>query len=114
MKNEEILKKAVEKAVKNGWKDFNELTSVVMQEGYPYDRGEKHLLQKCFGYIEMRLYPIHIFSHNFAKAFWGEEKVDKDNFRTICGPLETWQYHLQQMVLSEDPIKYLELSLSES
>jgi hypothetical protein len=32
-----------------------------------------------------------IFSHDFAKAFWRDD----------------WKYHLQKMVLSEDPIHYL-------
>ena len=57
-----------------------------------------------------------IFSHDFAKAFWGTEtirdkenefpylKADYDRLKTC----ERWQYHLQQMVLEDDPIKYLE------
>ena len=32
-----------------------------------------------------------------AKAFWGEGKVKYN-----------WEYHLQQMVLKEDPLKYIE------
>lgn len=84
MKNEEILKKAIEKAVKNGFKK---------------EDGEFHH------------YEI-IFSHDFAKAFWG---VSPHIYLNIDGvshtsnyKLERWQYYLQQMVLEEDPIKYLE------
>lgn len=46
-----------------------------------------------------------IFSHDFAKAFWGEEKPKV--------PITLWQHHLQQMVLEEDPIKYLETFLKD-
>jgi len=47
-----------------------------------------------------------------AKALWGEEYIDtgvpngavwqEENIEELA-----WQYHLQNMVISEDPIKYL-------
>lgn len=53
-----------------------------------------------------------IFSHEFAKAFWGfniypliignRVPIHKIDY------LYDWEYHLQQMVLEEEPIKYLE------
>ena len=80
-----------------------------------------------------------IFSHYFAKAFWGEDevsielenvsyvnsfgqKIDTDNCYGFGGiilyPYEegggmkyqgkSWKYHLQQMVLEEEPLKYIE------
>lgn len=60
-----------------------------------------------------------IFSHPFAKAFWGEDRnyamiveiveTMGSNRRTFRTKLAfTWQYHLQIMVLEKDPIKYLE------
>ena len=89
--NEEILKKAIEKAVKNGYKKYaDELWELLHENNY-------------YGTI---------FSHDFAKAFWGESKCDcmqtpngtlhKDNCKE-----RDWQYHLQQMVISDDPVKYL-------
>jgi len=69
-------------------------------------------------------YPF-IFSHSFAKSFWGEEEIcyhchtvhnvamyDYDSCtvmfkHTRKRNILTWQYHLQQMVLEEDPLKYL-------
>jgi hypothetical protein len=60
-----------------------------------------------------------IFSHEFAKAFWGEEeyhptehiedqfpymKADFDRLK-VC---KCWEYHLQNMVLEKEPLKYLE------
>ena len=61
-----------------------------------------------------------IFSHSFAKAFWGEayhQVEPKDLYSTpwdlydglqLYQYPKAWQYHLQQMVLEENPIKYLE------
>lgn len=104
MKNEEILKKAIEKALDNGMKS-----------------SEKFLL---FNFVS---HPWElIFNHDFARAFWGEEPVcrdckgstDQENKPAGNKYCETgwheaysllpWQYHLQQMVLYEDPLRYLE------
>lgn len=61
-----------------------------------------------------------IYMHSFAKAFFGDYEKQElpsnikvgGNFINIgsvkIDGLEKWQYHLQQMVISEDPIKYLE------
>ena len=59
-------------------------------------------------------------NHSFAKAFWGEELLfcgkpisefpkDPDNqvFKTSYLSIKAWRYHLQQMVLEENPIQYL-------
>ena len=95
MKNETILKKAIEKAVKNGW-DYK-----------PYwNLGIVGLDWVTISIYESKYFHI-IFSHDFAKKFWGESK---DN--PVCGecsaPYDGYDYHLQQMVLEKDPIKYLE------
>ncbi len=72
-----------------------------------------------------RYYAI-VFDHDFAKAFWGEKRYEHVGCGGIlnvlkeikcpkCGHVEPplkehdgWQYHLQQMVLEDDPLKYLE------
>lgn len=57
-------------------------------------------------YYSNDLCPI-IFHHDFAKAFWGEEK----SFKMLAGNNINsfdWQYHLQQMVIQPEPLKYLE------
>ncbi len=55
-----------------------------------------------------------IFSHSFAKAFWGEGSDDEITEMVVfpTGHKEEeyvikWMYHLQQMVLEENPIDYL-------
>lgn len=44
-----------------------------------------------------------IFSHGFAYAFWGEDNIKPSTNAPIA-----WEYYLQEMVLEENPIKYLE------
>jgi len=79
MSNEEILKKAIVKAIKNG-----------------YDKSLLPWCQEC-GEDWIRM----IFSHDFAKAFWGVEVTGTRGWRA-------WAYHLREMVIEEEPIKYLE------
>lgn len=100
MTNKEILLKAVEKATKNGMSD--------------------EIPHSIFSF-EFSTWNWHntIFSHDFAKAFWGEEDVcgvDGEEY-PLCKIhtgrigivwVPSWQFHLQQMVLEEDPVKYLE------
>lgn len=108
MKNEQILKQVIEKAVKNGYwyTDNNKQPEEIKCDNvgcWLYDSDGtgswKHFMQI-------------IFSHDFAKAFWGEEITDVcpfcvgHEFVTEFG--KEWQYRLAEMVLEEDPIKYLE------
>ena len=54
-----------------------------------------------------------IFSHDFAKAFWGKKAEQtyimrySDKMINEQG-LIRWQVYLQQMVLEKEPLKYLE------
>lgn len=58
-----------------------------------------------------------LFSHDFAKAFWGENReacevcVDKvmpcrSHIGGDYSGSKFWKHHLQEMVISEDPIEY--------
>lgn len=128
MTNEEILKKAIEKAVKSGYKkDFVKqhnafLKSIVKEERDSFRTAIEQILNEYDGYEAHDIEHL-IFSHDFAKAFWGEESYqfkeiiphDAEYFNEkeeLVGQamqaLLSWEYHLQQMVLEEDPIKYLE------
>ena len=72
-----------------------------------------------------------IFSQDFAKAFWGNkicknlcpcnleymvgkftyeynEEYDNNVHRRYGQPMMDWEYHLQQIVLEKEPLKYLE------
>ena len=98
MTNEQILKQAVEKAIINGWdKKLEDGAYVSRIDGFDY-------------YLEQRRYYGIIFSHNFAKAFFGEEETEYQTKEMkeadVIGWQKEWRFHLQQMVL-EDPILYL-------
>lgn len=52
-----------------------------------------------------------IFNHDFAKALWGEDFIishHANNLGQVGSWHQTaWRHHLQQMVIADDPIKYL-------
>jgi hypothetical protein len=87
MTNEQILQKAINRAMANG---------------LPLMAGWGHPMFKTDGTMVSADYNI-IFSHKFAQAFWGNERKTKGKW--FIG--EAWQMHLQQMVLEEQPLNYL-------
>ena len=108
MENEEILKKVIKKALNNGWQDI-----VKMELN----------IDNWIGHQLNRNPLLYIFSHDFAKAFFGENEIepykedlsmyDFKDFETEDGQgkhwiKSRWKYHLMRMVLEEEPIKYLE------
>ena len=104
MENKEILKKAIQKAEQKGfemrkWKNENE-----KKEWWKEWEDKAIMFDSYF---------VIIFNHDFAKAFWGKGKgasvllqdighqiLESDGFQ--------WQFHLQQLVLEENPLKYIE------
>ena len=107
MNNEQILKKAIDKAVKN-------------------DKTKPKVTELFKSQLEDELseYKIHslgqywwIFTKDFAKAFWGREKMGFFIQQVKQGEVirrdtdwwsgEIWEYHLMIMVLEEEPLKYL-------
>lgn len=103
MTNEQILKKAVEKAVKNGF-ELEEMRE---------DKMFWKMITDKEWYIETDFYFSLIFSHDFAKAFWGEKEIveiavdrkEKKLFKVVNAG---WEIELQEMVLEKEPLKYLE------
>ena len=93
MKNEEILKKAIEKANEKGFDlkpplfDLSPTTNTI------------HICTTHLSYKDI------IFSHEFAKAFWGNGETWSGEY---CCNIFNWEHHLQEMVLEEDPVSYLE------
>ena len=83
MKDEQILKQAISKAVENGWKN-------------PHPK-----------VVWLQFYYNDIFSHSFAKAFWKHPKECKVG-EPLCSNHAPWQAYLQKMVLEEEPLKYIE------
>ncbi len=118
MIDQEILHKALNIAVKNGYKhpvvaidDKNAGENI-------RERLSVRLTEPNYHYTHKHQDPVYywfIFSHDFAKAFWGEKKVIEDDSSfnqwhgvTSLGGYSDWQVHLQRMVLEKEPLKYLE------
>lgn len=104
MTNKQILRKVINKAAKNGYSSENELKLLFDVFGINY--------MFCNFGAKPFYYTI-IFSHDFAKAIWGEKWVWYENFFNKCPPDEMrgmvdWQYHLQIMVLKKEPLRYIE------
>lgn len=114
MTNKEILQKAIERAEDNGWERKYNHSAI-------YDMSPVE-------YYAVGFY-IDIFSHKFAKAFWGkrlccpecgeiEELYGGLKPTLNCGKCESffepeerkilWKFHLQRMILEEEPLKYIE------
>lgn len=125
MTNKEILKKVIEKAVENEY---------ILPKWIYNPKSIEHIgsaILRC-NYLEKL-----IFSHDFAKAFWGkrgkkliryyEAYMDNDLKETISKKQydeenpqsgfhfgkeykilnKGWQHYLQQMILEKEPLKYL-------
>lgn len=112
MNEETILKKAIEKAGKNGFKRGEHILES-MEKGKSYNI---NAMTRNIG-----------FSHDFLKAFFGEMRFEchkckkpyssaephkdcgKEGDQYAEGHWESgWRHHAQQLVLEEEPLKYLE------
>jgi|SRR5215204_3016747 len=102
---EDILRKAIEKAEANG---FSLCDWCGIKEDSFSDLKGKFAKWSLLDDVNYRML---LFSHDFAKAFWGENDkavVQKGGVETSSEQLApVWQYHLQQLVLEPDPINYL-------
>lgn len=82
--------------------------------GLKFDEAMYSIIMECEKEVSIHRIRSQMFEHDFAKAFWGDMK---ENGSVICGnntrmtfydKESGWQYHLQQLVLEEDPLTYLE------
>lgn len=113
MPNQEILEKAIQKAIDNGWLPNNHSGEV-----FELDDLTKPQKQAVLNMLLESPYQYeYLFDKGFAKALWGEEESaevitrwhrqsnTKDDW--IGELVPEWKKHLQQMVIAEDPIQYL-------
>lgn len=115
MTNQLILTKAIAKAIAGGWLALNlggkEVWLEMTDEKRAYHINNMIVMGRN---VASQSYPITIFNHDFAKALWGENDqayelhipFGRDGLH-IKYVSPKWQYHLQQMVIADDPIKYL-------
>lgn len=103
MTNQEILTKAIEKAIAGGWKHQG-----ITDEGEMHFGDSGVVVDWLRGGQDYMSVGDLMLDHDFAKALWGEELSD-DFVMFPDGEDygEVWKYHLQQMVIADDPIKYL-------
>ena len=122
MTDQDILRAAAQKAIDNGWSGYMSLVRAEITKTAP----DTVSLKKWIEFVdeaqtELGLsYKEIIFNHDFARALWGDEECPYDTFSKRTGPSgsggpaedwydgATWEFHLQQMVTAEDPIKYLQ------
>lgn len=126
MTDKEILQKTIEIAMENGMNPKTVDKGTFFQI-YWLNKGRAGSKLDTVGYSVEDCYGV-IFSHDFAKAFWGKEMVgttgkkisevkpriiggvDANTYK-ITGAKPEWKYHLQQMILEENPIQYLKKNL---
>lgn len=107
MTDAEVLKKAIERAREKGY------------EGVVGELDDEYTER-------LTLAPaLIVFDHSFAKAFWKAHKVRSlgslanpikmlENWAKDEGEMvDAWQFHLQAMVLYENPIDYLRKFVEE-
>lgn len=120
MKDIEILNKIIEKACKQGYT----LTQASFDYVANFERLKSEKEDSVFSYYmkNMKYYDI-IFSQDFSKAFWGEKDYWQETKCTCGGAIHPlldqhfvecmkskakrgYKFHLQQIVLKEEPLKY--------
>ncbi len=122
MKRKEILLMMIRLAIANGFELRRWFTANIQPE---WPGTEEAMALVC---DQGRFYAL-IFSHEFARSVWkhGQQMqfivpsttysrrnakgemitVTRKPFTRRTIKADVWQYHLQQMVLTEDPIRYL-------
>lgn len=105
MSSQDILEKAIQKAIDGGWGFGNYFKN---NGKFEWD-GDRLVCDADFS----EHYKFAIFNQDFCKALWGEAKPTRyDVFPDENGKFNVdrnygWQHHLMFMVISPDPIKYL-------
>lgn len=123
------LEKAIQKAIDGGWRQNN---SYRLSDEYFPSIDEDGIITARFditpeGKLMASAQPrrFSIFDHQFAQCLWGEKLVSDlpdsrkyHNAQDLWWGTEdckfdgaVWQYHLQQLVISEDPLAYLEQNI---
>jgi hypothetical protein len=109
--DKEVLEKAIEIAIENGYKEPMN-TVDVSEDDYKFTI----LIWKVPWFTMGDFFKTEevIFSHDFAKAFWGITQTSIVNYddaimeRPYSFELGfTWQRHLMKMVIEPNPIDYL-------
>lgn len=134
MTNQEILTKVILKTISNGWLPYFASFNKNMRKSniiirFPEGSSSVNFDYQMKGHIvgvggySLEPYSI-IFNHDFAKALWGEglvyaptgERIFSEPGQRVAllhPTLKAYEYHLQQMVIADDPIKYLNENIND-
>ena len=121
MTNQQILEKAVQKAIQNGWQGGKELNTAgdwmgdppKIQVIAPFSPKMPRIMYTTGGVdTGVEYYPpvVLLYDHEFAKALWDKPIPNTNAYNSyeLNGKdIDEWQYHLAEMVIAEDPIRYL-------
>lgn len=121
MTNQQILTEATQKAIDGGWqapdKKFHVSEWGPVEDGSMLDNPTVKLavfFDTASSALNGSIYHASdlIFNHAFAKALWGDKFINPelrhDNGSKVIAMTQTgWKHHLRQMVIADDPIKYL-------
>jgi hypothetical protein len=99
-----VLEKAITKAIAGGWDKFGNPKYNYLLNTFTDTQGNADVEFKLVAFNDVSYYTINdiIYNHDFAKALWPTKEYSKD---------AGWQYHLQMMVVSNDPLAYLEANM---
>ena len=120
-----LIEKIVLKAETNGFKLRPEIDMSKHYRSFTYQGVHFHSKKDDFAYFNDTVYDI-IFSHEFVKSYFGEEQIcmncgsewkmesyecinhNKDPYECYYAgcPIESYFYHLQKIVLEQNPLKY--------
>lgn len=107
--NERTLNKIIAKAESNGYKAFSLIDKKAIQY-IDYEQTWRYKKSPYNIYISL---PQVIYSHHFAKCFFGINKIKSilnvkgEADKTFDFEIEIWKSQLQILVLEEFPIDYL-------
>jgi len=114
-----ILGRAIQKAIDGGWDAWGWPDFAVWGEDTVmfFDQMQEADPKKMVQHGNEVEFPTIIFNHDFARAVFGDAGyVVVGQYKTRKSveinkpdrnPISSWQYHLQQLVIADDPIKYL-------
>ena len=119
MSNQEILEKAIQKAIDGGWTvgrqiKFEKSMGWVQvgdgpEEPEVTENGVTARMTQLLGETDI------LYDKGFAKALWKDIDFDPtdtdlwegDGYTSASFLGEAWQFHIQNMVIADDPIEYL-------
>ena len=115
MTDKEVLQKAIENVIIIDEDDQNHIYICNKNFYATFNIHKDKIVEELFcmefpfnGNLDNSKVYVFIFSHDFAKAFWGEK-----DYHVPFGKIKVWQDNLQQMVLEENPIDYLRKFIKE-